>query len=325
MNSDIEVTPVEKLARLSSDLGIDIWVKRDDLFPRHYGGNKARKISYILNDAIAVEYDAIVTAGSPISNHARVCALAASKLGWACSIILHPEDPSENLQLSGNLLLMRLAGAKLIISSLAQVSETMDHEMERLRCSGYRPFYIWGGGHCVNGSLAYYLAVSELKSQIEKFQIGEPDFIIVASGTGSTHAGIHLGASCFFKNCKVIGISIARKKKRGQKIIQQSVKELISHLNLSNVKEKEVIFRDEFIGLGYGNPIPQVARIIRNLLETEALALDPIYTGKAFWGLETMIRNGEITKGSRVIFWHTGGLINLLSSPILDVGIKESR
>ena len=219
---------------------------------------------------------------------------------------------------------MRLAGARITVTDLAKVGEAMDREMEGLRSAGYRPFYIWGGGHCANGTLAYYEAVRELKSQIEALDIHEPDFIIVASGTGSTHAGLHLGAACFLEDCTVIGVSVARNRERGQKVVEQSATELATDLNLTNLKEMEVAFRDEFMGRGYGDPLPEVASTIRRVLQAEALALDPVYTGKAFFGLETMVEKGQVPEGSHVVFWHTGGLINLLSASQSALGTVES-
>jgi 1-aminocyclopropane-1-carboxylate deaminase/D-cysteine desulfhydrase-like pyridoxal-dependent ACC family enzyme len=307
-------TPLEELKRTSKELNAEIWVKRDDLFPLFYGGNKARKILYILSDADKDGYNAIVTAGSPSSNHARVCALAAAKKGWRCSIIVHPEDPSTPLQMEGNLMLVKLAGADVKIFKLSDVGKAMDAEMERLRSDGYKPLYIWGGGHCVEGTFAYYEAVEELKKQMEDMRLHEPDFIVVPSGTGSTHAGIHLGADYFLHNCKVIGVSVARKRERGQEIVENSITELISHHNLANVKKNEVVFKDNFIGSGYGETLPEVKPVIKRMIKSEALVLDPIYSAKAFYGLISMIEKGEIPKSSRIIFWHTGGIINLLSS-----------
>lgn len=307
-------TPLDIAMRLGDSLGIQLFIKRDDQFRKYYGGNKARKIDNILVEAKAQGCNAIVTAGSPESNHARVCSLAAAQLGWKCTIILHPQDPSARLPNDGNLLLMRLAGAELKIVQHADVGPAMAHEMERLQKSGLRPYYIRGGGHGLPGSKAYYLATHELLQQADAMGLPAPNFIVLASGTGSTHAGVHVGAGKLLRKCTVVGISISRVKSRGLPIVEQSVAELRAHLALTSPERNAVVFRDEFIGAGYGETLPGVAVDIRRALQLEGLGLDPIYTGKAFHGLSAMVGAGEIARGSNVVFWHTGGLINLVSS-----------
>jgi 1-aminocyclopropane-1-carboxylate deaminase/D-cysteine desulfhydrase-like pyridoxal-dependent ACC family enzyme len=289
-------------------------VKRDDLFPEYYGGNKARKIVYILEDAAKRGSNALVTAGSSVSNHARVCALAAARLGWKCAIIVHPDDFGADPALNPNLEIIRLTGASLSTAELSEVPAAMDAQMARLRAEGYNPYYVWGGGHCVQGSLAYYQAVRELKAQVEEQCAAPPNFIVVASGTGSTHAGIHLGCFRFLNGCTVIGVSIARQQARATPIVEQSVRELAAHLDQADPETTAVNVRADFMGRGYRDRVPEVDALIPELLELEGLPLDPVYTGKAFFGLVCMARRGDIAVGSRVVYWHTGGLVNLFSS-----------
>jgi len=313
MNAFLIGTPLVKLLNFSKYLGADLWIKRDDLYPLHYGGNKARKIEFIIRDAITANCNAIVTAGSPFSNHARVCGLKAAQLKWNCSIVIHPNDTEAQPPDTGNLKLMRLAGATIIPCPKKDAAAAMDMEMKRMKSAGLKPFYIYGGGHCVAGSLTYYEAARELSYQFNEMKYNGPSYIFVASGMGSTQAGLHLGASAFFNQCQVTGISIARQAERGRKIIGESVHELKQLLGITDHKRKEVVFTDEFIGGGYAKRIPEVDQIIKIMMGMEAIALDPIYSGKAFFGLLKLLDDRKIDKNSRLVFWHTGGLINLLS------------
>jgi len=133
---------------------------------------------------------------------------------------------------------------------------------------------------------------------------------------GSTQAGLHLGALVFINNCQITGISIARQAERGRKIIEESIHELSQFLGISDLQQKEVSFTDEFIGGGYAKRIPEMDQIIKIMMKKEAIALDPIYSGKAFFGLLRLLEDRKIDKESRIVFWHTGGLINLLSAEL---------
>jgi len=184
MNAFSYSTPLTKLHNLSKYLGVDLWIKRDDLYPLHYGGNKARKIEFIIRDAISANCNAIVTAGSPFSNHARVCALKASQLNWDCSIIIHPDNTKAQIPATGNLKLMRLAGANIIPCPKKDVTAEMDVEMKRMESAGLKPFYIYGGGHCVKGSLAYYEAARELSKQFNEMKYDGTSHIFYSKRNG---------------------------------------------------------------------------------------------------------------------------------------------
>ena len=298
--------------RLSEQLNIKLYFKRDDLFPFTGGGNKARKIHYILEEADRRNCNSLVTAGGVQSNHARVVALSAATRGWPCHIIIHNTDLSAPLPLTGNMLLMQLSGAHIQQVKNFEVADAMDKAMLFLQKQGLNPFYIWGGGHCVQGSLAYYEAVRELKSQLDSNEI--PDYIIVASGTGTTQAGIEVGCRDFLPGCKVLGVSVARRHERGKKIILESIHELEDFLGKSRSKP-DVFFDDQWVGEGYESTYPDLLGSIKWLAKTAGLILDPTYTGKAFYALINYIKIGFIPQGSRVVFWHTGGLLNLMTNP----------
>lgn len=302
----MQVTPIQISCGLSQKIGVDLRIKRDDFFPMSGGGNKARKIWYIVDYAIKNGYDALVTNGGIQSNHARAAALASAEKGLECKLVLHG-DTGKAHKLEGNLLLMHLADADIEVVSLSQLSEAMDRSMEELRAKGLNPLYVWGGGHCVQGALAYYEAVKEFKKQAGNW---EPDYVLFASGTGTTQAGLAVGFAD--RNIKVIGVSVAREKERGEAVVRSAVDELADYLGIG--KNIDVYFRDDWICGGYEKFDDAVVENINMAAKYDALILDPTYTGKAFTGLVDMVNNGEIAKGSKVLFWHTGGILNLMSS-----------
>ncbi len=304
----LDITPLEKLSRISNILKSNIYIKRDDLYPFTGGGSKARKLKYILNDNTIKKYNAIVTAGSNQSNHLRTTALYAAKLGWKLICIVHDVKPDIY---EGNLKIVHLSGAEIRFVQMQEVKEAMDRAMIDLKNEGYKPLYIWGGGHCVEGSLAYYEGVKELKNQLTEFI---PNYIFVASGTGTTQAGIEIGVRQFIPECKAIGISVSRPEKRGKEIILESMRELNSYLEDPIVVPKDIIFDDRWRGIGYDSVYPELIKTIGWAAKTEGLILDPTYTGKAFHALKMYIEKREIKPNSNIIFWHTGGLINLLAS-----------
>lgn len=296
-------TPLEDYKRLSSALHIDLKVKRDDLYPFTGGGNKARKIDIILKDAKDKGADALVTAGAANSNHARVVAIAGAQTGWPVHIVIHDVEDYSN----GNLQLMKLAGASFSFVEKNEVSNAMDKAMDDFKKNGYKPYYIMGGGHTLQGMLAYYEAVNEFMTQSDGWL---PDYVILASGMGGTQAGLHVGFAKHSPKTNVLGISVARNKKRGQEIMMESVSELSNYLEISEVKN-EICFMDNWTGGGYEEVFPKLIKSIEKAAKLEGLMTDPTYTGKALTALFDMCEKGDIEKGSRVLFWHTGGIINL--------------
>lgn len=287
---------------------IRLVIKQDNLYPSLGGGNKARKIVYILNNDIKKKFNAIVTTGSNHSNHLRATALWAAKSGWKIVCVIHDNEPAI---FEGNLKILRLTGAELHFVQKKDVKEAMDQAMIDLINRGYRPFYIWGGGHCVEGSLAYYDAVRELKAQLNGTS---PDYLFVASGTGTTQAGIEVGVRHLLPHCKVFGISIARENKRGAEVILDSMRELNQYLKQPIIMPCDIEFDDRWVGDGYEAVYPELIDTIRWAAKTEGIILDPTYTGKAFHALKMYVEKGIVENNSTVVFWHTGGLLNLMAS-----------
>ncbi|MDY0169945.1 MAG: pyridoxal-phosphate dependent enzyme [Thermoguttaceae bacterium] len=287
---------------------VHLQVKRDDLYPVCGGGNKGRKLRRFLQGIADRQQNAVVTNGGLQSNHARAVALAAAKRGWRCRLVLHG-DPERLRAPTGNLLLMMLAGAEITLVKPEDMAEALDAAMDGFHLSGLCPCQIPGGGHSIEGSAAYADAIDELADQAGDWR---PDFIVLASGTGTTQAGILAGVERRGWKTRVIGISVGRRNPRGTDVTRQAYDELRSRLRLAGAP-LPVEFRDEWIGDGYEQPCCEVFDTIRRVARTSGLILDPTYTGKAFRGLESLVRSGEITAGSRVIFWHTGGLLNLMA------------
>ena len=282
-----------------------MFVKRDDLFPLAGGGNKARKLQYILHKAQAEGYNAVVTAGDINSNHNRATAIMCAKLGMKAKLIVHNDHP-EDESYSVNCFLSRLCNAELIYCSKAVVAETMNQAMLDFSGQGYNPYYVWGGGHCLEAAFAYYDAVKKLKEQITFM----PDCVFVASGTGTTQAGIFVGMKHFFPTAKVVGISIARTNPRGQSEVHKSVNELETYLQKPLSESGEIHFADEYVLEGYESVNAEILSCIKDVAQKEGLVLDPTYSGKAFWGMLRYLQEGK----RDVLFWNTGGIFNLLSS-----------
>lgn len=289
----------------------DLAVWQDSYYPFLCGGGKARKLKYILEHAKTQNANAIISAGSASSNHARDCALAAAQLGWKCTLIIHDRvDAATN-----NLFLMRLAGAELIFCEMTDVAEKMDQAMLDFRLQGLNPYYIWGGGHSVYGSLAFYDAVKEFVNETKDWI---PDYVVVASGTGGTQGGLHLGFSVALPTTKVIGISVARNAERGKLAVENVVSELMTYLKL-DLSVPNVAFYDDWVGEGYGYASIELLAHVNDAARSGVL-LDTTYTGKAWQGMYDLVNRGYIPKGAKVLFWHTGGIFNLLDQKnILDV------
>lgn len=311
-NSDTDferrITPLQQLNKIGINYQVSLFTKRDDLYPLPGGGNKARKLYYILSKAKKDGYNAVVTTGSNQSNHLRATAINAAVLGWKTILIVHDTKPEK---IEGNLKITFLTGAELRFVEKSDVKIAMGNAMDNLRNDGLNPLYIEGGGHCLEGSLAYYEAVNELKVQLGNIK---PDYIVMASGTGATQAGIEIGVSQFFPKCKVLGMSVARNQKRGKEAIIQSMIKLNNYLGNSVIVQDDIFFDDTKMGKGYEYTFPELIETIKWAAQTEGLILDPTYTGKAFYGLKRYIEEGLIPKRSNVVFWHTGGLLNLIAS-----------
>lgn len=301
-------TPLIRSKKISQILKINLLIKHDDFFEGPGGGSKYRKLKYILRRAEEQKCNAIITAGGNQSNHLRSTSILAAGLSMQVSAIIHDNEPMEY---KGNLKLTSLCATNMSFVKMCDVKKAMDDEVINYIKDGCKPFYIWGGGHCVEGSFAYYEAVKELKDQLGDIV---PDYIIHASGTGTTQAGLEIGVRQFYPECRILGISIARKKNKGKEVILESMKELNKALKNPVEIPTDIHFDDQFIGTGYESTFPGLLDTIAMAAKLEGIVLDPTYSGKAFHALTEYVKSGVIKKNSNVVFWHTGGLLNLTTS-----------
>jgi len=268
-------SPLAQLEGETSALACKVMVKRDDLLPMSGGGNKVRKWWHIAEEVAAAGCDAVVTCGGIESNHCRVAALVCADRGWRCHLVLHG-DPRALHQSRGNAFLALLAGAEASVVEPEQVGPAMDAAMNAFSDAGRRPYLVPGGGHCLAGALAYHDAVHELAQQHDWPAAG-PDWIVVASGTGATQAGIVAGVSSLGWATRVVGVSVARRNPRGSEGIAASLGEVAARLGLKGVAPVE--FRDEWVGAGYGQADERVLTTISSAARQWGLILDPTYTG----------------------------------------------
>ena len=291
-------SPFHRLDRLSSAWGIDLWAKRDDLIPQCMGGNKVRKTFGILDAAIvsAGVPDVLITNGGAESNHARVVALMGAQLGCKVHLVLHGDRPAES-STSGNSFFYRSAGAVTHYVNSKDIGPTIDAILNRAREEKLFALVVPGGGHSVEGASAYVKAIDELPF--------EPDYIVHASGTGGTQAGLLQGVARRSWSTKVIGVSVARAAERG---IDE-----VAKLLPPNFPREKIDFRDDYRFGGYERFDDELMQFVRDAIREEGVPLDLTYTGKAMFGLQSLVATGKVEPDSKVVFWHTGGLLNLTS------------
>ncbi len=309
-------TPIEKNGRFQSlfDLNIDLRIKRDDLYPMSGGGIKARKMQYIMNDVLENGHDILVTNGGPQSNHARAAALIAAEIGMKCHLVVVLE-PGVKYPLSGNILLMKIAGATIEYCRKEQLSERMDQAIEHYKKLGHTPAYIWGGGHCHAGTAAFVDAALEARTQCKEWI---PDYLVIASGTGTTQAGLAIGYADL--STRVIGISVARDAERGGRVIKDAVNDYYREAGRPK-KAVTIDFRDNWICGGYEKINEELLKLVKKAA-TAGLIVDTTYSGKGLYGLIGLVKKGDIPEGSRVLFWHSGGLMNLMASELASDFIR---
>lgn len=312
-------SPLQHAPALGSRLGIDLWIKRDDLLPSAGGGSKVRAAGRIIEHIADLGNDSVVTTGGTQSNHARVVALEAARRGWRCRLVLHG-DPGALDTPRGNLLLMCLAGAEISISPPDQTSSRVRAAVADLHSQGLHPFVIPGGGHLLQGVLAYVDAVREVAEQC-RLVSWEPAWVVHASGTGTIQAGLIAGLDEVGVSASVVGVSVARPNPRGAEAVREAYLEVCRRLGREPVPGA-VRFEDRWIGGGYEKSTDGVVSVIRTVARTEGLILDPTYTGKAVRALFDLVEEGSIPSGSRVLYWHTGGMLNLLASDYLEDDLR---
>ena len=308
-------TPLEPLDRLSDWLGGPrLFVKRDDQTGLALGGNKARKLDHLCAEALAQGCDTLVTGGGPQSNHCRMTAAAANRLGLRCHLALagSPVGPA-----TGNLLLDHLLGAELHLTGARQYYEieaSIEAVAEAVRESGGRPYAIPVGGASVTGALGYFDAARELAGQLS-----DPvDWIVVADGSGGTHAGLLAGleAEGTTATISVLGVDVGTRPDLDERVPELAAATATAAGRPAPMAEIHIDHTR--FGAGYGKPTPECLEALRATARLEGLVLDPVYTGKAMAGLIGAIRDGRFTGRDSVLFWHTGGAPALFAGGYSD-------
>lgn len=293
----MDATPVQFLGE---EQGNQLYIKRDDLIPYSFGGNKARKALLFFKEIDKGDYDCIVTYGSSHSNHCRIIANMSAERNMPCYLI----GPKEISDMTFNSELMKLFGAKIITVQVDMVHDTINNVLKDLKNNGKNPYFIPGGGHGNIGTMAYVQCYKEIKDYEHEHNLFF-DYIFFASGTGTTHSGLVCGQIKYRDRRKIVGISIARKNPRGKDIVISSIKEYIPEIKDNEVIDK-VIFVDDYIGDGYGKDDKKIIDIIKTTMLKYGIPMDSTYTGKAFFGMKEYIKTNSI-KGKNILFIHTGG------------------
>ena len=275
-----------------------LWIKREDLIPFSFGGNKARKAQLFFQVIDKGNYDCVVTYGSSSSNHCRIVANECARRGMKCYII-SPEEASES---TFNSQMMELFGAEVTTVPVSEVHGKIEGKLSELITDRKKPYFIEGGGHGNIGTEAYVQCYKEIKEQEEKLGI-HFDYIFFASGTGTTQAGLVCGKIINKDERQIVGISIARKKQRGRDIVIDSIKSYLGDGVEEDVIQSNVIFIDKYTS-GYGLGDNRVKDIIKYVLKNYGIPMDETYTGKAFMGMVDIIKN---IRGKNILFIHTGG------------------
>ncbi|MBL4768576.1 MAG: D-cysteine desulfhydrase family protein [Rhodobacteraceae bacterium] len=303
-------TPLERLHRLSTHLDIDLWIKRDDLTGLGAGGNKIRQLEFYFGDALAKGADTILITGAVQSNYVRAAAAVAAKLGLESVLQLESRVPNMGTlyQSSGNVFLSQLLGAEHIYFAEGEDESGADAALHAkadvLRAAGKTPYVIpLGLNSKPLGALGYLRAAREILQQQADF-----DAVVVASGSGATHAGLLTGLRALGATMPVYGICVRRNAEQQTARLQTVLSKISKLLGNANVPNLGILTRDDALAPGYGQISERVKGALKMMAQYEGLFLDPVYTAKAFAGVLELLQGGEIQPGMRVLFIHTGGV-----------------
>jgi D-cysteine desulfhydrase len=303
-------TAIEELAHLTHALGgPNIYIKRDDQLGLTAGGNKTRKLEFLVADALDQGADTLITVGAVQSNHCRLTLAAAVREGLKCRLVLEQRVPgSYDKHASGNNLLFDLLGVEsvTVVDAGADLTAVMRKIADDLKAEGRTGYVIPGGGSNALGALGYVACAEELLAQ--SFEHGLAfDHIICASGSAGTHAGLLTGLVGNNAKIPVTGINVRRPRAEQEKNVHTLALDVAKLLGVEAPPRHAVVALDEWVGPGYSLPTPEMIEAVRLLARGDGVLLDPVYTGKAMAGLIALVRRGVFKKGENVLFLHTGG------------------
>lgn len=319
-------TPLHPLPRLSAALGPEapeIWIKRDDLLGLAPGGNKTRKLEFLVADALAQGADTLVTCGAPQSNHCRITLAAAVREGLRCRFVIEERvHGSFREDASGNHFLFRLMGVEdlVVVPAGSDMAAAMQRVADELAATGRRAYVIPGGGSNALGGLGYVACAQELQQQC--FELGvQFDDVVVGSGSSGTHGGLLAG---FLGNriaLPITGIGVSRDPAEQEPLVWHEAQAVCDLLGLGlTVPREAVVSVGGYWQPKYSLPNARMVEAVQLLARTEAILLDPVYTGKVMAGLVGLVREGRWRRGQRVLFLHTGGLPSLFGSEAVLLG-----
>ncbi len=307
----VDETPIEKLENISRDLGVEFYLKRDDLTKYGCGGNKLRKLEYLMQDALDKKATMVLTVGGGQTNHGRLTAAVATKLGLKCAILAIDEYPGV---LTANMLLDRLMGCELIIKAddgtdeYEQLDRTVPEIIKEYEDKGEKVYYIPMGGSNEIGALGYYDCAIEIDKQAKETGI-EDARIFESVGSLGTYLGLFCGLKDIGSSLKLTGIAISPFEKSKKKRIVEYFNQIKSKYELNfDAYLEDFDIEKEYTRGGYNNLSNEVREAIYYMARKEAIILDPCYTGKGFAGILQMISEGKIKQGEKIIYIHTGGM-----------------
>jgi L-cysteate sulfo-lyase len=308
-------TPLEKLANLSRHLGgPEIWIKRDDCTVVATGGNKVRKLEWLVGEAQAQGATHLVTQGAVQSNHVRQTAAVAARFGMKCTALLeHRIDTNDRDYLnSGNVLLDRLFDTAIEYRpGGSDMNAEAEAKGQALREAGEKPYVIPGGGSNQVGALGYVSCAQELMQQADEMAL-RIDRVVTATGSAGTQAGLLVGLEGCNAGVPVLGIGVRLPKDRQEANVHRLAEATAEYVGVrGGVARSAVVANCDYVGPGYGHPTPGMTEAVLMLARLEGVLLDPVYSGKAMAGLIDLIRKGQIGKGETVVFLHTGGAVGL--------------
>lgn len=300
-------TPIQKLDRLGEELGVNIYLKRDDFTGIEVSGNKVRKLEFSVADALQQGCDTLVTAGGIQSNHCRATAAVAAKFGLGCDLIIRGEIPNH---FEGNLFMNQALGARVhLISSEESREKKMDEILESLKLQGHKPYLIPVGASNAVGSLGYAAAIEEITQQENNLGI-QFDTVVIAVGSGGTYAGLWYANQKQGAKRKIHGFAVDNNTEVFVETITEILKEMYLKDSLEAPGEyKEILINDQYIGIGYAKSTPEELAFIMKTSREHGFLLDPVYTGKAFYGMVSEIQKGQFKDAKNILFIHTGGLL----------------
>ena len=304
-------TPIEALPRFSSTLGgPNIYIKRDDLLGLSGGGNKTRKLEFLVADALQQGADTLITCGAVQSNHCRLTLAAAVKEGLKCRLVLEERVAgSYHPEASGNNFLFQLLGVEsvTVVPGGSDMAAAMQNVADEVFAAGRKAYIIPGGGSNPIGATGYVACAEEILTQ--SFELGlKIDRVVCASGSTGTHAGLVTGFYGNNADIPVIGINVSRTKEEQEPLVHDLVCKTADHVGIkAGIPQEAILCFGDYVGAGYSRPTPAMVEAVKLLARSEGILLDPVYTGKTMAGLVDLVRKGYFGTDENILFVHTGG------------------